>query len=379
MRMAKEAQEEETRQIGDGLLPEAVTNVLDRLFGPFSGPNTTGNSPLFWVGFTTVTLLVLLYPVIASPYRILNITGFFIWIFIALSLTFIWGYTGIFSFGQTAFFGLGGYTFGVIAINLVEITGATNIAFVVAILLPAVFAAFVGYFMFYGRVSGVYVAIITLAVTLILELVFARTAGPQYTIGEAALGGYNGMTNIPSLAFGFDPVVISLDPVPMYYFVILLLLGLYLGLRYVVNSNFGYVLIAVRENEMRTEMFGYDTRKIKFLSFTIGGGIAGLSGVLYASWGNFISPPVMGLVAAAMPVIWVTVGGRETFLGAILGAFGLQYIEGELAAEGSEYSIIILGVILLAVILFFADGVVPAVSARIEEHFETSDSENTKP
>lgn len=361
---------------GNEFLPSIVVDSLTRVFDPFTGPNTTGNSPVFWVAFLFVLVIALLYPVVSTPFRVLNTTGYFVWIFLALSLTFVWGYTGIFSFGQTAFFGLGGYTFGVIGINLVEVTGATNLALATAVVLPAVFATIVGYFMFYGRVSGVYVAIITLAVTLILELLFARTAGPQYTIGAAALGGFNGMTNIPSLAFGIDPIVVSLDPVPMYYFVLGLLIAVYFGLRYVVNSNYGYVLIAVRENETRTEMFGYDVRKIKLQAFAVGGAIAGLSGALFASWNNFISPPVMGIVTAALPVIWVTVGGRQTILGAIFGALGLQYLDSELAAAGSEFSVVILGLILLGVILYFSDGVVPAIASRIEQRLASTSEES---
>lgn len=351
------------------ILPGVVVDNLNRVFSRFTGPNTTGNSPLFWTGFLVVIAIAAVYPLLSSPFRVLNTTGYFVWIFLALSLAFIWGYGGIFSFGQTAFFGLGGYTFGVIGINLVEVTGATNLALIGAIVVPAVLAAIIGYFMFYGRVSGVYVAIITLAVTLILELLFGRTAAPRYTIGDASLGGFNGMTNIPSLAFGVDPVAVSLDPVPMYYFVLALLIGTYLALRYVVNSDYGYVLIAIRENETRTEMLGYDVRKIKLQTFAIGGALAGLSGALFASWNNFISPPVMGLVTAALPVIWVTIGGRETFLGAIFGALGLQIMDSELAAVGSEFGVIALGVILLVVIVYFADGVVPAVVSRVEHRF----------
>jgi len=359
----------------DEFLPSVVVNGLRRVFAPFNGPNTIGNSPIFWIGFLFVSLITVIYPILTTPFRVLNTTGYMVWVFLALSLTFIWGYTGIFSFGQTAFFGLGGYTFGVVGINVVELTGATNLALLASVILPAVFAAVVGYFMFYGRVSGVYVAIITLAVTLILELLFGRTAGPQYTIGAAALGGFNGMTNIPSLAFGVDPIAISLEPVPMYYFVVGLLITGYLLLRYVVNSTYGYVLIAVRENETRTEMFGYDIRRIKLQVFTAGGGIAGLSGALFASWNNFISPSVMGIATAALPVIWVTIGGRQTILGAIFGAVGLQFMDNELAAIGSEYSVIFIGGILLIVILYFRNGVVPTLAERIENRVETSSEE----
>jgi branched-chain amino acid transport system permease protein len=123
-------------------------------------------------------------------------------------------------------------------------------------------------------------------------------------------------------------------------------------------------------------MFGYDTRKIKLQAFTIGGAIAGLSGALFASWNNFISPPVMSIGTAALPVIWVTVGGRQTIIGAIFGALGLQFLDSELAAAGSEYSVVVLGVILLFVILYFADGVVPALAARIEDRIGSSSEES---
>lgn len=333
----------------------------------FEGPHTVGNSREFWAGFVVLVVLALAYPVLTNTYQIIVTTGYFIWVFLALSLSVIWGYGGIFSFGQTAFFGLGGYTFGVVGINLIEITGATNLALVAGVVLPAVFAALLGYFMFYGRVSGVYVAIITLATTLILELLFSRTAGSQYTIGDAALGGYNGMTDIPSIALGYQSATLALGSGGMYYFVIILLVALYLGLRYLVNSEFGYVMVATREDEDRTEMFGYDIRFVKLQMFTLGGALAGLGGVLFAASGNFISPPIMGLTFAALPVIWVTVGGRTTLVGGIVGAFGLQYLNNSLSSIGSEYAFIILGVILLVIVVLFPSGIVPTVDTWLQE------------
>ena len=355
--------EQESGSQSDGL-SSRITSVRE----PFEGPHTVGNSSRFWAGFGVVVLLALLYPLLTNTYRVITTTGFFVWVFLALSVSIIWGYGGIFSFGQTAFFGLGGYTFGVVGINLFDVTGATNLAILAGILLPAVFAALLGYFMFYGRVSGVYVAIITLATTLILELLFSRTAGSQYTIGEAALGGYNGMTNIPSITLGYGSTTVTFESIGMYYFVVVLLVVLYLGLRYLVNSSFGYVMVATREDEDRTEMFGYDIRLVKLKMFTLGGALGGLGGVLYASSGNFISPPIMGLTFAALPVIWVTVGGRKTLLGGIVGTLGLQYLNDSLATIGSEFAFIILGVLLLAIVVFFPSGVVPTVKERLSDY-----------
>jgi branched-chain amino acid transport system permease protein len=348
---------------------------MSRLSNPlraFEGGRTIGNSRLFWIGFCLAVLLVLLFPFVAGVFTLIQMTVFLIWIFVALSLTLIWGYTGIFSFGQNAFFGVGGYMFAIVGGNLIEITGATNVAIVVAVLSPALFAALLGYFMFYGRVSGVYVAIITLSITLILELITSSTTG--VTLGRVDLGGYNGINTVPNLTLGYGEAAFSFGPVPMYYLVAVLLVALYLGLRYVLNGQIGYVLIAIREDEARTEMFGYDIRWLKLQAFTASAAIAGLGGALYTAWGNFISPPVMGILAAALPLIWVTVGGRQTLLGAVLGAFVLQYLDTTLASElNSDYAVIVLGVIFVTSILLVPNGVVPQLVAYLNDR--TADDE----
>jgi len=345
---------------------------MSSLFEPFEGPNVIGESRTFWVGFWAVVALVLLYPLIAGAYSTLQMTVYFIWIFLALSLTVIWGYSGILSFGQTAFFGAGGYLFGVLGTNLVQITGETAIALLVTVLGTTLFAAVLGYFMFYGRVSGVYVAIITLAVTLVLELFFTRST--ELTIGNATLGGYQGMTNIPRQTFELGVTNITLGPVTRYYFVIGLLLVVYFALRYLVNTDFGYAMIGVREDEDRTEMLGYDIRLLKLKVFAIGGALAGLGGGLYASWGQFMSPPIMGIASAALPVIWVTVGGRKTLLGPIVAAFILQYLGDQIALYQASFSVILTGIILIVTILYMDSGAIPNLERYTAERFKNRDA-----
>ena len=101
----------------------------------------------------------------------------------------------------------------------------------------------------------------------------------------------------------------------------------YLGLRILVNSRFGNVLVAIRENPERAEMLGYDIRKYQLGAFVIGSALAGLSGVLYTAWGQYITPSSMGMTAAALPIVWVAVGGRSdltaTLIGTLLGALGV--------------------------------------------------------
>jgi branched-chain amino acid transport system permease protein len=294
---------------------------------------------------------------------------------LGLSLSVVWGYSGVLSFGQVVFFGFGAYTFGVVSINFASPQGIT--AAVLAGVVGGGFgAALLGYFMFYGGVRDVYVTIITLVATMVLHTFMAQTAGSEWTIGEAALGGFNGMPDIPLLALGtdgasfqfiFNPIpvfvpglgAVELDP--FYYLALALLVGTYLGLRALVNSDYGRVMVAVREDEDRTQMFGYNVRRMKLVVFTIGGALAGLSGVLYAARNVYIDPTVFSLLFATLPVIWVSVGGRKSLLGAIVATVAIEYFR--ITIEG-EFALVLLGALLLVTILVLPGGVVPWVHER---------------
>lgn len=319
------------------------------------GPNTIGDSRPFWVGFAVAVAVLFAYPVLFGSYQASRFSLFLVYAFLGLSLSVVWGYTGVLSFGQVVFFGVAGYTFGVVSVNFATPLGITG-AFLVGIGGGALVAAIMGYFMFYGGVRDVYVTIITLVATLVLHTFMAQTAGAEWTIGTAALGGFNGMPTIPNLAFGVGGAAFTFDSLSFYYLVLVLLLVTYLGLRVLVNSDYGRVMVAVREDEDRTRMFGYKVRRVKLAVFTLGGALAGLSGVLYASWGNYMSPGVFELTFASLPVIWVSVGGRKSLLGAVVATIGIEFFRNSL---GGELAFIIVGALLLAFILGLPGGIVP--------------------
>ncbi len=336
------------------------TTFLKKITGKFNGPQTLGNSRFFWICLGVVVLLLFIYPKFVTDYQVNN-TGFLlVWTFLGLSLCILWGFTNIFSFGQTVFFGAGGYIYGIIGINLLEKTGNTNLAFLGGVLSATILALVTGYIMFYGGVSDVYVAIFTLMLTLVFEVFMAQTAGLEWRVGDAFLGGYNGMTNIPSLQFGIGEIRFLLLGRSFYFFALVLLILIYAALRLLVNSNFGYVMVAIREDPKRTEMFGYDIRKIRLIVFTIGGALAGLSGVLYVAWNNYISPQSLSMTAATLPVVWVAAGGRKSLIAAILSTFFLQYISQYLAYTGVEYALLIVGFFILGVVLVFPEGLIPS-------------------
>ncbi len=324
---------------------------------------TLGRIPREAAGIVVV-VAVALFAGVVPEFQALQLTQWILYGLLALSLTFVWGYAGIFSFGQAAFFGIGGYAYGVAAINLVGRTGETFSAVLVAVAVAALTAAILGYFIFYGKVGDVYLAIITLAFTLVLFTFMSSTAGPQYTIGEAPLGGYNGMIGIPPLSYGWPGG--SATPLNVTQMLALVASGaviLALGLRVLLRRPFGRIVAGLRENELRTQLLGYDVRRYKLIVFVIGGAIAGLAGSGYAMWGLIMTPTIFSLQQAALVVIFVLVGGRTSLLGAFVGAILLQGLSSVLGGSGGNASPIILGLILIAIVMVLPQGLVPAAGA----------------
>jgi len=299
---------------------------------------------------------------------VLNVTVYMIMAVLALSLALIWGFGGILCFGQSAFFGLGAYTYAIAVFN----TGESTLPLVLAVIVPAVFAALLGYFIFYGRISDVYLGVITLTVTLILFNSVNSTAGPEFHIGAARLGGFNGIPGIPALNVPFFKDW-QVDLEGMFYLSTASLIVTYLGLRALLASRFGRVMVAIRENEGRAQLLGYDPRVTKLATFTIGAAIAGYAGCLFANWGSFVSPTIFGLAQSAQIIIWVIVGGRGTLIGPIVGCIGIQWLTASLGANAPSGASgwtaallgnvpLILGAILIAFVLLVPKGIVPSIA-----------------
>lgn len=335
-----------------------MTSLLS-LFRRLEGPQTVGRGPAFWGLFAIVLAVGIAYPLFSDGYTVGNTVYFFVWVFIALSLCLIWGYGGSLSFGQTAFFGIAGYGYGVLTLNFGSAYGFTLVAFVAAIAIAALFAVLLGYFMFFGRIAGVFLGIVTLAVTLMLERFMAQTAGPEWHIGSARLNGFNGMSAMPPLTIPWpgEPIVLFAD-VGLYYFVLGLLVLVYLALRILMNSSFGNVIVAIRENPERAEMLGYDIRKYQLITFVIGAALAGISGVLYTAWGQYITPSSMGMTAAALPLIWVAVGGRSDLTSTVVGTLVVLAAFQALTIYGSQYALVFMGVLLVLTVLIAPNGLV---------------------
>jgi branched-chain amino acid transport system permease protein len=242
---------------------------------------------------------------------------------------------------------------------------------VLSVGLAALLAVVLGYFMFYGRVQGVFIGIVTLSVTLVFQAFMAQTAGPEWAIGSARLNGFNGMSGMPPLTIPWPGGDVPLyADIALYYVLLALVLLVYLGLRMLLNAPFGNVLVAIRENPERAEMLGYDVRRYQLLGFVLGGALAGLSGVLYTAWGQYITPSSMGITAAALPVIWVAFGGRKDVTATLIGTLAMIFLYQWLTIYGSQYAIVVMGVILVLTVLFAPEGIVLSLmrglSARLK-------------
>ncbi|MGH7212298.1 MAG: branched-chain amino acid ABC transporter permease, partial [Acetobacteraceae bacterium] len=251
------------------------------------------------------------------------------------------------------------YSYAVAALNL---TG-TSWAVPIALLVPAALAAILGYLMVVGRISDVYIGVITLTVTLILFNFANSTAGDEWHIGAAPLGWFNGIPSTPPLNMPGDPGT-PLAPQQIFVVAVVCLALCYVICKLVLHSRFGRVVVAVKENETRAELLGYDVRLYKLGIFTLGGAMAGLAGLLFANC-VFVSPTMFSLFYSGQIIIWVMVGGLGTLIGPILGAIVLQILTTWAGTLHAVNPSLILGVILMIAVLVIPRGILPTTTAAL--------------
>lgn len=332
--------------------------MLQRTLGLLGGSHDIGASRWFWLGLAVLAGAFSCYPLTASEFAATNVAFYLLNIPLALGLALLWGYGGILSFGQTAFFTIAGYVYGILAGNMTESPVGTVIASFAGLFAAGAAAAVFGYFVFFGRVAAWIVPILTLVLTLLLSTFLGLTAGYQWRVGNVLLGGYNGMTGIPALQAG-DFVF---EGYAFYYLTFAVVAACYLALRIYVNSHPGQVLIAMREDDLRTELLGYDVRLQQLGVFVLAALLSGLSGVLYVQWGNYITPSSASLTQATLPVIWVAVGGRDSLLAVCIATFLLNQLTYVLSSAGNQYALVIVGAILVGVMVFAPQGIVVAIA-----------------
>jgi urea transport system permease protein len=229
------------------------------------------------------------------------------------------------------------------------------------IVVPMLFAALLGWFMFRGRVTGVYAAITTLAAMVVAQLLIIDQ--------QAYTGGFNGITDLAQFdvaGFAFD----AYGSASYYLVAICLTASLFLALA-VTKSKAGLIVQAIRDQEDRVRFFGYDVALYKIFIFSVSGAIAGLAGMLYTIVMEFASPTFMGVPLSLSIVIWVAVGGRQSLVGAMLGALIVAGTQGALSESETflDSWTLVMGLLFVLVVLFLPKGIAGAmetVAARFE-------------
>ena len=293
-------------------------------------------------------------PNFVEVFVLVDLTAYIVMAILALSLALVWGYAGILCFGQSAFFGIGGYAYVLAAMNL----GESTVPLLIGVALPMIFAAVLGYFLFYGRVGDIYLGVITLCVSLIFYNLVNSMSGTEYKIGSVPIGGHNGIPGVPPINLPGHPAL-QLGYQGTFQLSLIVLVFVYVGLHLLLASKFGRVVISIRHNELRTELLGYDARLYKLIVFVIGAGIAGIAGILFANWGSFIGPTVFSILFSAQIIIWIMVGGLGTLLGAMGGAFVIQWLNTLLGTTKIADPNIVLGAIFIVFVLLVPRGVQP--------------------
>jgi urea transport system permease protein len=301
---------------------------------------------------------------------------------LALSVDLIWGFCGILSLGHGAFFAVGGYAMGMhlmreigdrgvygnpdlpdfmVFLNWTELPwywqgfDAFSFAMLMVFLVPGTLAFVFGWFAFRSRVTGVYLSIITQAMTYALMLAFFRN--------DMGFGGNNGLTDFKDI-LGFD---IQSDETRCALFAataLSLALG-YVICRFIVSSRLGKVLIAIRDAESRARFLGYRVEYYKLFVFVVSGMMAGVAGALYVPQVGIINPSEFTPANSIEIVVWVAVGGRGSLYGAVLGAILVNYGKTYFTGALPEAWLYVLGALFIAVTLFLPKGIVGTVPTLV--------------
>lgn len=335
-----------------------------------------------YLTYGAVCLIILLVPLFVDDAFLLNKSARYLVLgILAMSLSLSWGYTGILNLGQATSFGLGSYCMAM-ALKLRTIpihTGAEGLpdfmvwnnveklpwfwepfysmpfAIIAGIAVPALIAAGLGWFMFRGRVTGVYVAIITLAFMVVVNLLFIDQ--------QRFTGGFNGITDLAQLdflGFTFDAYGAS-----SYYLIAVCLAFCLFFALLVTKSKAGLILQAIRDHENRVRYFGYDVARYKIFAVSVSAGIAGVAGMLYTIVMEFASPTFMGVPLSLSVVIWCAVGGRQSLLGSMLGAILVAGMQGALSESETflDTWTLVMGLVFVLVVLFLPRGLAGAAEA----------------
>src|SRR5436189_3385484 len=307
----------------------------------------------YWIGFAVVLALLFVAPLVLPEFWRRFTTEILVWGLLAMSSDILIGYTGMVSFGHSAFFGFGMY--GAAAALLMVKPPSLSLAVLYGLVAAGGAAVFVAYFA--TRLRDIYFAISTLVFSQIFYVII-------FTWTDVT-GGENGLTfsqppfSLPGLWSG------RFTPVTLHWFVLAVVTLSYLGLRRITQSPFGMVLQSIRENEARTRAIGYHVERYKIVAVMLSGLFAGLAGVLYAIQNKFAAPDFVLFLVSGEAVIFNVMGGMGTLVGPVAGVALLLVIREAFSRFFPEYYLIPVGVIFTLMVVFLPQGLLGFLRRRL--------------
>ena len=309
------------------------------------GSLATTKRVLPWIE-TTLLVLFIVLPAFLEFFWVVTVTRIFILSLLALSFDLVWGYAGILSIGQAMFFGIAGYSIGLLGTRL----GITSmlITLPLSTLLGFAAALIIAFVIILGKrpLSMIYIALGTLT---------SCYAAERLAKGWGFVGAANGIPSLPLMTVGSYEIN---EGTSFYYLALGFLMAVYLLFRFLVRSQFGLVLAAMREQETRIAFFGYKVQHFKALVFALAGAAAGLGGGLYAYHEGFVWPNLLGYTLSTQVMLYVLFGGTGTLIGPVIGVCVFEYGSLILSEHLPHIWPIVMGFVLLVVIIFRPTGFV---------------------
>ncbi len=301
-----------------------------------------------WPAAAAIAALALV-PLAASSYYLHLLTLTFVYGIMAMSLDLLVGYTGLSSLGHAAYFGVAGYTVGVLSTRFgLGFWPTAALAVLAAVVTAALFGLLA------IRAAGAYFLIITLALGQIIWGLAYRWV--------SVTGGDNGLRGIPRPALGWG---IHLGQIHAYYYFALAVTAAAAGAMYLLTvSPFGLALRGIRESESRMRVLGYDVWLHKYLVFVIAGAFCGVGGTVYAFYNGFVSPTDVSLVASANALLMVILGGTGTLFGSVVGSALLVFLQNLLSGITQRW-LTVLGAILVLAVIYAPAGIAGAGQALV--------------
>jgi len=292
-----------------------------------------------------LVLVAFVLSMFLGPFAVAVLTIGLIFGIFAMSEDLCWGYNGIPNFGHAAYFGFGAFATAIVW----KFTGLVWVGIPIAIVASAALAGVMGFFTFYSEIRGTYVALITLAVSLALQMYSSQ----EYKY----FGGQTGITSIP-LLIQLPRDLMSYELQANYALVFISTIVVYLLCCRLVNSKFGFLSRAIKSNEHRAKALGYDTSKHLAITFMLSGALAGFGGALYAHFNRIVAPETLGFLLSAQVFVWTCFGGPGTLIGPLVGAVFLHVLQNIISTIYSRVWLLLLGIIFVISVFFLDQGIV---------------------